>query len=468
MALPNEGDTARIEPGARTPASPLVATGVSGTPVFSGYVQNNETRQDLSQANRYRTFSEMLANVSIVAAGARYLLNLISRPQWSLDPPDLPGADELADKVETMMYGAEATATAWQRIVRRAALYKFYGFSVQEWTAKRRSDGLIGMQDVAVRPQSTIERWDVDERGTVHGVEQRSPNDGDTFYIPRWKLIYLVDDALSDSPEGLGILRQVAEPVRRLNRYLQIEGWGFETDLRGVPVTRAPIAELQELVVSGQISAAQRDAALAGLTRFMQGHVRSPNLALMLDSIVYDSKDDARRPSGERKWDVELLKTDATSHPEILRAIDRLNREIARIIGAERLLLGENGVGSFAMAKDTTQNLAIQVDSANEEIREAFQRDFLGPIWRLNGWDPRLMPEAKVDRLQMRDAEQVASSLERMARAGAVLSPEDPAINQFRDLVGLARATEVISPILDAPANEPAPDEPDDEPDAAE
>jgi hypothetical protein len=446
-------------PPPQTPASPLATVGVSGTPVFSGWVQTREERADLAGERRYKTYSDMLANVSIVAAGARYVLNLISRPQWTLDPPPLPGAEELATDIESMMYGHEATATSWQRIVRRASLYRFYGFSIQEWTAKRREDGLIGMADVNVRPQSTIERWDVDERGNVYGMVQRSPVDGRAIYLDRWKMIYLVDDALSDSPEGLGILRQIAEPVRRLNRYLQLEGWGFETDLRGIPIGRAPIAALQELVDAGTISPAARDAALAGMNKFLQGHVRNPNLGMLLDSITYDSKDDARRPSGERKWDVELLTSDSSAQPEILRAIDRMNREIARIIGVERLLLGENGVGSFAMAKDTTQNLAIQVDSTNEELREAFQKDFLGPIFRLNGWDPRLTPELKVDRLAMRDAEQVASTLLKMAQAGAVLSPEDPAISQVRDLLGLARPIEVLSPILDAAPAEPTPED---------
>lgn len=451
-------DTSRVGDVAQTPAGPpppapeIPATadrtvGVSGTPVFGGYVQTYERRADLAGGNRYRTLGEILLNTSIVAAGSRYFLNLVSRPQWTLDPPDLPGADEIAEKVETMLYGAEAMATSMQRVVRRAALYRFWGFSVQEWTAKLRPDGLIGIADVAVRPQSTIERWDVDEHGHVYGVVQTSPKSGREIYIPRGKIVYLVDDALSDSPEGVGLLRHVAEPARRLARYLQLEGWGFETDLRGIPVGRAPLAEIEALVADGTLSREKADTIIEGFRSFLSSHVKSPDLSVMLDSITYDTRDDARRPSGEKKWDVSLLTSSSTAQPEILKAIDRLHREIALILGVDRLLIGSNGTGSYAMARDSSQNFAIQVDSANEELREAFQRDLLGPIFRLNGWDLRLMPEVKVDRLALRDAEQVASTLQKMAAAGAMLAPDDPAIAQIRDLMGLSRPITVLSPI---------------------
>jgi len=455
-------DSSRVDPSTvqRRPTSPLATTGVSGTAVYGGFVQEIERNPDLSGSNKYRTFSNALANTSIVASGVRYFLNLVSRPLWKLEPPDLPGADELADKATLIMSDPDAR-TPHQRAVRRAATFRFYGFSLAEWTAYLRDDGLIGMLDIASRPQSTIYKWDVDEQGLVYGAIQTSPKTGIEIYLPRWKLIYLVDDALSDSPEGLGLLRHIAEPVRRLRRYEQLEGWGFETDLRGIPIGRAPLSALQELKASGQLSAAQLEQATLGLTNFLQGHVRQPTLGLMLDSITYEDRD-TRRPSSERKWDVELLKADSTSQPEILRAIERLNREIARILGVEQLLLGDNGVGSFAMAKEKNHNFAIVIDSTLEELRWAFRRDWLAPIWRLNGWPKELMPEIKTDRLQFRDIDQVTSSLERMARAGALLMPDDPAINELRDQMGLSHPITIPDPIPppgQSPAQPPPPDD---------
>jgi hypothetical protein len=427
------------------PPSPLATVGVSGTVVTGGYILEQEKSPELAGLNRYRTFSDTLTNVSIVAAGTRYFLNLVSKPLWKLDPNDHPDSARYAELVESMMYGAQAQDTPWHRIVRRAATYRFYGFSVQEWTARQRPDGLIGMEDISARPQSTIEQWDRDEQGRVYNILQRSPTTGKLIRLPRWKTIYVVDDSVSDSPEGLGLFRHIAESVRRLRRYEQLEGWGFETDLRGIPVARAPLAALQELKTAGTLTQAQFDKAIAGLTKFLQGHVRAPNLGIMLDSITYEDRE-TRNPSSQKKWDIELLRADANSQPEVLKAIDRLNREIARVLGVEQLLLGDNGIGSFAMAKEKNHNFAIVIDATLEELREAFQRDWLGPIFRLNGWPLEAMPEIKTDKLQFRNIDDVTNALQRMATAGAPLMPDDPAINELRDLLGLSHPTTVPSP----------------------
>jgi hypothetical protein len=340
-------------------------------------------------------------------------------------------------------------STPWQKVVRRAALYRFHGFSVQEWTAYRRPDGAVGVRNIAARPQSTIEQWDVGEHGEVFGVVQRSPSTGLDIYLPRWKLVYLVDDSISDSPEGAGLFRHIVESVRRLKRYEQLEGWGFETDLRGIPVGRAPLAKLQELVKSGEINDAQADEALSGLRKFLQGHVRNPALGLLLDSVTYEDLE-TRRPSSERKWDVDLLRAEATSQPEVLRAIERVNREIARVLGIEQLLLGDNGVGSFAMSKDKSRNFAIVIDSALQEMRQQFEKDVIGPIWRLNGWPDESRPRIKTDRLEFRDVEEVTAALERLARAGATIMPDDPAVHDVRQILGLQDPITIPDPELAA------------------
>lgn len=436
-------DQAR-DPGPQ--AQPTRTVGSPGTAVYSGYVQVQESQADLQGLNRYKTFSNALANTSIVAAGVRYFLNLVSRPLWKLDPTDHPESERLTEIAYTFMYGSDAGRTSWQRVVRRAAMYRFYGFSVQEITARRDPKGHVGVDDVAVRPQSTIERWDVDQQGRVFGMWQRRPHDGKELYLPRWKTVYLVDDSVSDSPEGMGLFRHIAESVRRLKRYEQLEGWGYETDLRGIPVARAPLAELQEMVDSGAITAAQRDAQLAGLRAFLAGHIRTNSLSLLLDSMTFEDRE-SRRPSAAHKWGLELLRSDANSHAEVLRAIERLNREIARVLGVEQLLLGDGAAGSFALAKEKNHNFAVVIDSTLEELREAFQRDFLSLLWNLNGWPIEAMPEMKTDRLQYRNIQDVVDALQKMAQAGAVLAPDDPAISEVRDLLGLSRPITVLSPL---------------------
>lgn len=438
-----QDDDTNGTPELRATVPPAKTAGVSGTPIFNGFVGIVEDNKDLIGERKYKTYGELLANLSICAAGVRFFLNLLSQPGWRAEPANESAeAKRIAELVTNMMGDMR---TPWYRVVRRAAMYRFYGFSVQEWTAKMRPDGVIGMSDVQPRPQQTIQQWDADKTGVIKGIVQWSPHDGSTIYLPRSKVIYLVDDSLTDSPEGLGLLRHVAEPARILRRYQQLEGWGFECDLRGIPLGRAPLKELQDQVDNEKITAEQRDQIIDPLKRFLESHIKNPKLGMMLDSRVYATQDEAERPSGVKEWDLELLKADGGSHADIARAIERLRREIAQVLGVEHILLGDNGVGSFAMSKDKSQNFALIVDGTMRDITVAITSDWLDRIMELNGWDKTLRPTLKCDKLQYRSIEQITGALRDMAQAGAVLAPDDPAIFELRDMLGLSRPTTVLS-----------------------
>ena len=152
--------------GNRRNVTSTKTVGASGTAVYGGYIQEDETSARLVGRQKYRTYSNMLANVEIVATGVRYFLNLLAKASWNVEPADdSDQAKEIAEAIEDMIHGMD---TSWARVIRRAGMYRFYGFSIQEWTAKRREDGLIGLADIAPRPQLTIERWNVNELDIVN------------------------------------------------------------------------------------------------------------------------------------------------------------------------------------------------------------------------------------------------------------------------------------------------------------
>ena len=421
------------------PAKPASTLGVSGATAFAGFLDWRETDADLIGAKRYTTFSNMLANCSIVGAGVRYYLGLIGKAGWKVQPAEDGGAkaEELAELVDEILFSK--LATPWHRVVRRASMFRFWGFSMQEWTAIKREDGVTGFLDVEPRPQVTIERWDLDPVGVVFGVFQRSPQTQQEFYIPRSKLVYMVDDSLNDSPEGLGLFRHMAEPARRLKRYEQLEGWGYETDLRGIPIGRAPLAELRRQEAAGTITAAERLQQEKGITDFLTGHIKNPSLALLLDSLTYQNEDEASKPSAIKQWDVDLLSSNATSHESILKAIERITRELARIMGVESLLLGESGAGSLALSRDKTQQFGLLIDGSLKEVSETFEADLVSVIFELNGWDMDLRPKLKTEAIRYRDVNDITSSLRDLAQAGAPLNPADDAVGELFDLLGLTK-----------------------------
>lgn len=429
--------------------APTVVLGSPGAAIYGGYILESESDARLSRAQKYTTYSNILANVPIVAAGVRFFLNLVAKAEWKVQPPEDGGArgEELAATVEDILNDMD---TPWHRIVRRAAMYRFYGFGIQEWTAKRRGDGVVGFLDVEPRPQITCERWDTNANGDVLGVLQKNPQTQMENYLPREKVVYLVDDSLNDSPEGLGLFRHLVEPAARLRRYEQLEGFGYENDLRGTPLLRAPLTELAKMVKNGTITATQRDALLSPLQDFITNHVKNPALGLLLDSQTWRTTDERSTPSNVAQFDAQLMDGGEYNLDAVANAIQRVMTDMARVLGIEHLMLGGGDGGSWALSRDKSDNFALIVDSTLKELREAFEADLLRPLWLLNGWPDDLMPTLVTDTSASRDVEQIAGAVRDLAAAGVVLDRDDEAVAELFHLLGLSRLVgSVADPDMD-------------------
>ena len=420
----------------RRRASTTQWLGTHGYSVYAGYVDHAETARKLaSHDERFKTFDDILVNTSIVAASVRYYLSLVGKAEWGFVPSEMDRDGMYAERLEEILMSD--IRTPWHRVVRRSAMYRFYGFSVQEWIIRRRADGWLTYGDVRSRPQHTITRWDVDEEGLVRGMVQQNPQDQQYLYLPRDKVLYILDDALSDLPTGIGLLRHLVAPAERLKRYEQLEGFGFELDLRNVPVMRAPLEEIARRVEAGELTPAQASALLEPQRAFLRAHAQNEQRGMMLDSKRYATHDEAQRPSTSPEYDLELLSGSQTNLADVGRSIQRLNREMARILGTDNLLLGETAVGSLALSKDKTGQFFLMVEGALTEIREQVIRDLVEPIWRMNGWPDDMMPETTTQPVSSQDVEGVARVLRDMATAGSVLDPNDPAIDAVRDMMDL-------------------------------
>ena len=415
----------------------------------AGYTISVERSGELMGRQRYIRYSELLANTTIIATGVRYFLLLLSSPEWTVEPArdedgeELPGAKEVADFIKDCLHDME---TPWARIVRRAALYRFHGFSLQEWTAKPREDGRLGFLDIEARPQNTIERWDM-ERGKVRGVTQwinyqSGGSDTGELYIPRERLVYVVDDSLHESPEGLGLFRHLVRPAERLRAYEELEELAFETDLRGVPIGRAPLTELREAVQSKQMDAAKALRARSAVDAFVRNKLKNGKKGLVLNSETYRNLDEAASPSTVRKYDVELLRGEADGAAEVAAAIQRMNQEIARLLGVEHLMLGSDGTGSLALGQTKLSNFFLTVTSTQKDLAEAFERDVVKVLCELNGIPRELHPSLAPEEIDMTDVEALGSLLADLSNAGAPIEPGDPAINTIRSRVGLPAAPE--------------------------
>jgi hypothetical protein len=414
--------------GARQPARPYSDQGTTGFAISGGIVVSPETNPSIAGANRWRVASDMLANVSIVAAGLRYFLNLVARPAWQVEPADESAeAKAMAEFVEDLIHDTDAS---WARIVRRLAMYRFHGFNMGEWVAKKRDDGKIGIASIKIRPAHTIDKWDLDDSGVVVGVWQTSPQDGHEIYLPRQKLLYLVDDTLTDRPDGLGWWRHLVDPKNRLDTYLKLEGIGLQRDLTGVPVGRAPLHKINEEVEAGNITKEQAEAMLGGLKDFVRLETKNDKTGVILDSQTYLAKSETGETvSPVYEWGIELLKGEQSSIDALAAAVKRIEFQMAAIMGVASMLTGREGEGSRALSEDQSRNLYLTVNATLAEMAEGVDRDLIGPVWAMNGFDDKLRPTLKTEDASFKDVSQIADILAKMATAGAVLAPDDPAID---------------------------------------
>lgn len=432
----------------RAPAArPFSEMGVAGTSIRGGYVFTREKSTDWRGRKKYETIADMAVNCSIVAAGVHYFLNLIAHPQWTFKPAEVDGevsdeAKEAADLVEEVLHDMDRP---WSRVVRRAGTFRFYGFGVQEWTAKRRLDGKIGLRSVEPRPQHTIDRWSVSRNGTIEGVWQRDPETGQELGIPRSKIMYLVDDTLTDSPEGIGVFRHLAEPWSRLKNYYLIEERAFERDLRGIPVGRVPYTVLNQMVDDGDLTQEQAEALAKPVEDFVQLAIKASDTGITLDSVVYESQAaDGRKVSGEKMFGLDLLQGTSNGITELGSAIKRTLHEMSVLLTTSHLMLGmEGSSGNRALAEDHSRNLYLIGNAVLEDIAAATDADLVARICTLNGIPGELWPEASVEDVSFKSAESISNTLEGMARAGALLSPDDPVIKDVRELMGVSPPTEV-------------------------
>ena len=421
---------------------PYAEQGSGGTSVFGGRVSIKDESPQWVGTQKWRTAADLAVNSSVIAAGVHYLVNLISHPKWVAEPPmeEKGGeAKEMADFVNNVLGDMEIS---WPAVVRHAGIYRFNGFSIMEWIAQKaseRDDGNIGFKTIEVRPAHTVELWAVDEQGTVQGVFQRSPQTGELLGLPRGKLLYMVEDTLTDSPDGIGVFRHLLEPWNRLKQFMALETRAYERDLRGIPIGRAPLTAINNAVQAGRLTQAEASALISGIRDMIQTQVKQSDTGILLDSQPYQSTTQGGpMVTDVYQWTFELLNGPGLGLSEIANAIERLQREMARIMGVEHLMLGDAGGNSGAVAKDKSRNVYLIASAVLQNIVSCVQRDLIKPLWELNGFDKEVMPKLSAEDISPRDVVEVTTSLARMAQAGAVLDPEDPVINDVRHMLGVS------------------------------
>lgn len=428
--------------------------GVIGVAAYGGWVSTGEKHGDLAGTKKWTTYADA-SNKPVVATGLRYFANLLAGTEWHVEPNSSGGADaERGAEVVEQGLIRSPMLRPWPQIVRKAAMYRPLGFSLHATAMRRRPDGMIVYSAIEHRPQHTIERWlRSSETLPFHAVVQRARESGREIEIPLDECFYCVDDTLTDSPDGVGLLRHVIEYVRRLGVFEDLEGKACVEDMGGTPIGRAPLGEIAKQAGSEDPAEikSKTDAATQVIRDFMAKRNKTPEIAqyLLLDSEPHRNPDGTL--AGAHKWNLEIMKSETPGLTYLDIPIRRVELQIARVLGTEWTLMGADGKGSYAQHEDKTSMFATNLQTTLNELGWFATHQLARRLVARNGLDPdTATPTLRAEPVSAEAIEVATRALANLSLAG--LAPDDPAWNIMRGRMRLPPrpepAIDLMSPRL--------------------
>lgn len=393
------------------------------------------------------TFSRMIRLIPIVSRAMTDFQDKCSRAQWSVIPaieeeemldeqgnplpksPEAQLAEEYAEFVREQLF--DNPNFNWNDVVRRDAGYKFWGYAVSEWTLGFDRDRRLVFSDIAPRSQASINRFDVEEEtGKVLGFYQGSREDN---FIPIDKTVYFCDGSIDDTPEGQGVLARTRYMAEEWFDLFKTRSISIKQDARGMFVGRVPHQKLLSQGMTPDEVEAMEDN-VRNIEEVLNNQTKSENMGIILpsESQTVDNQG-AERIINVPEWDIQLLQGDSKGLEELEEAINSLNREMARAMYAEHILLGDNSVGSYALSEEKSKSVYQLVDECLAALVKGYSSQLIPVLFEYNGFNTELMPRLEVESADYR-------SLDDDIKAVNILNsfpPHHPAIDHFAAKLGI-------------------------------
>lgn len=344
-------------PSKRPPAT--LSIGVGGLKHSGGKVQE-EWHPNLRGNKAAKVYEEMRDNDAIVGAVLYTIESYLRKMDWEVEPADeSEAALKEAEFLESCMEDMEAP---WQDFISDVLSFLVYGYALHEEVYKIRvgpnetsprhksksDDHRIGWRALALRPQSTIDRWDIDEvTGEINGAYQKPANTYGSaeYYLPINRCVLFRTRPYKNSPEGRSILRNAYRSWYLKKKLEEIEAVGLARDLNGLPVFEVP-----PQIMSPNASAAHR-ATRAALEEAVSKIHRDE-----LEGLVIPSSLEPGESNVATGYKFSLLSTLGGKQASADPIIRRYDARIAMSMAAEFLILGTEKQGSFALGAEKSAN----------------------------------------------------------------------------------------------------------------
>ena len=417
--------------------------GVAGAKISNGYVFEEFLPQlQLEKGRRiYREMRDNDATVSSILFAVEMILRAVN---WTVEENSETKGTQGAENSAMFLEGAlfDDMSHTWDDFISEVLSMLTFGWEYTEVVYKRRlgpdqldpskrsiyNDGAIGIRKLANRAQETLERWNIDENGGVKGLWQQPPFGGIVRYIPIEKALLFRPRPNKSSPEGRSALRGAYRSWHFLKNIQEIEAIGIERELNGLPVVKIP-SEILKSTNPVDISTKNEYVKMARDVKFNeQGGVVIP-------SDTYFDGDGNRTTIPV--VDFTLLSSTGSRAIDTDKIILRYQKDIARTLLADFILLGSGDKGSWALSKDKSNLFVRTLSGLSEAIAETLNRHLIPKLWKYNNFDPKYMPFLRPGRVVEADLLELGSYIKDLAGAGATLFPDDDLENELREAADL-------------------------------
>lgn len=438
-----------------TTRTSLTEIGSSGLKRYAGRVSEDSYLRNMSWDQQVKIYTEMGSTEPIVGGGLFAIDNLMRQVEWSVEPnKDGPAKNTAQEDADFLDSCRDDMSSSWVDTISEAITFLQYGWAYHEVVYKRRNgvvdsgdpsqtggdnskfdDGKVGWRKIALRAQETLYKWEFDDKGGIMGMWQSAPPDYEAVLIPINRALLFRTTTRKNDPQGASILRAAYRPWFFKRRIEEVEGVGIERDLAGLPY-----AGVDPEILSPNATPAQ--TAMLSSIKDMLVNVRRDAQEGIIFPLAYDE-------GGNLLYEFKLMSSGGSRQLDVSAAIDRKSNEIAMTMLADFILLGHQGVGTYALSADKTELFQVAITTFLDIIASIFNQYAVPRLFAVNGMPVDHLPKIVHGKVTKHDLASISAFVTAMVGAG-LLTP-DTGLMEWVRTVGDMPDREEGAPIALAP-----------------
>jgi hypothetical protein len=431
-------------PKKRPPAT--ISIGYGGLKQYGGRVAE-EFHPNLRGTKAAKVYEEMRDNDAIVGAVLYAIESFLRKMKWKVEGPDEAEVEFLKSCMDDM-------EMPWEDFISDVLSFLVFGYSLHEVVYKVRrgpsetnpryysvsDDGRIGWRALALRPQATIDRWEIDDvTGEILGAWQKPPagTAGSDVYLPIDRCVLFRTRPYKNNPEGKSILRNAYRSWYLKKRLEEIEAIGLARDLNGLPVIYVPP---QMMASNASQSLRQSRAQMEELASKIHRDE--------LEGIVFPSPLEVGETNVSTGYKIELLSTNGGQKMPADPIIRRYDTRIAMSVAAEFLILGTEKQGSFALGAEKSANFIRSLHWYGQVVASTLNKTAVQRLYEANGVPPEKRAKIVPGDLDTPDLMAFGTFLGQLTSNG-LLHPTPAVEQRLREIAGLPEEADELEALFE-------------------